>query len=570
MKREKSVSIRTKLLSSFLLCVLVLIVVGVAGIVGMGILNNNAKIVYNYDFKGVTFLHQVKGNLLLIRGEIDNAVLYEEPSFTKEAIEKIAIYDEAATSFLEDYGQLKHSSERQTQYESILTLYEEYSIVRTKALDFAKAGNYEKAKSMLPSITAVRGEISQVLDTLIETTGNEAIASNEENKDTFYSMRLNIIVLVILGAIVAVVIGITMSLSLGKRIKTLLVSAQAIGEGNLTYSMTVKGGDELSGLGRALNTSRERLRQLVETVADQTQEVSASSEELSATLEEMSSTFVQIEENISSIVGGIHDINSTTEELSATVEQVDSGVNQLSMDSTESNNEAVKIQQRSAEIKRKGVESKALADKLNEEKNAKILEAIEQSRIVGEISAFAESIASIANQTNLLSLNAAIEAARAGEHGKGFAVVADEIRNLAEQSSNDVNNIHSVVSNVKMAVENLSVHSGDLLDFINGRVKEDYQLLIDTGVSYEKDSIFISNLSTNIAAMSQELNASTNEIAMVTQSIASNIEGTSSSSDEILKSIDQVGVAMDEVAGTAQHQAEIAEQLTKIISQFKI
>lgn len=566
----QKMSIKTKLLASFLLCIIILGLVGTIGIFGMKTLNNNAKQIYNYDFKSVTYLHQITERLLLIRAEIDNAVLYEDPEKTGEAIEKIESYDKEAATLLEGYGQIEHSSETKAQYESILKLFEKYRIERTKVLDLANTGNYIEAMVGLPNITEIRVEISEALNTLIETAENNAMENNTNNKNTYYAIISNIIIVIVMGIIIAIVIGLMISLSIGTRIKNILLVAQAIGEGDLTYAVSVKGEDEIAKLSDALNAAREKLRQLVETISDQTQKVSASSEELSAVLEEMSSTFTQINQNTSSIVGSIQDVNTITEELSATVEQVDSGVYQLTTNSTESNNEAAKIKKRSVEIKNKGAESKTLADQLSEEKSTKILEAIKQSNVVEEISTLAQSIAAIAEQTNLLSLNAAIEAARAGEHGKGFAVVASEIRILAEKSSSDVKNIHTVVTNVKTAVENLSEHSKELLDFINGRVREDYQLLIDTGVSYEKDSIYVSNLSTSIAAMSQELNASTNEIATVTRSIASNIEETSNNSEEILNSIKQVTISMSEVASAAQHQTEIAEKLTEMISIFKI
>lgn len=566
----KKMSIKTKLIASFILCVIILILVGTIGIFGMKRLNNNAKNMFHYDFKSVALLHQINEDLLFIRAEIDNAVLYENPTMTKESIKKIETYDNNVSSLLEKYGQLEHSSNTQAQYERILTLIDSYREIRTKVLNHAKAGVYEKAQEGLDSITEVRAAICNELDELIQTTQSNAEVKNTENKLTYQSITRNIFIIIVIGTVIAIAIGLLISLSIGRKIKNILKYAQALGEGDLTYAVTVTGGDELACVSDALNASREKLRQMVQVISDQTQDVSASSEELSATLEEMSSTFTQIEQNVSTIVDNIHNINQTTEELTATVEQVDSGINQLSVDATNSSNESVEINKRSVEIKNKGTESKALVDKLNVEKNQLILDAIQQSSVVGEISMFAQSIAAIAEQTNLLSLNAAIEAARAGEHGRGFAVVADEIRALAEKSSEDVKNIHKVVSDVQSAVQNLAIHSKELLNFINVRVMDDYQLLIDTGVSYEKDATFINSLATNIAAMSEELNASTDEITNVTQSIASRIEGTSSSSDEILMSIEQVSTAMDEVAATAQHQAEIAEKLTQMISSFKI
>lgn len=566
----QKMSVKAKLLSGFLICVVILVIVGTCGIMGMNIINNNAKQIYNYDFNSVTYLHQIKETLLSIGTEIDNAILYEDNEKTVEAIKNIDAYDAQGISYLEGYGELEHPSDIKAQYDSIQSLVQEYRLERTEVLELASAGKYAQAKAGTSKVAEIRIQINEKVDALLEITQNNAIDQNNENKNEFKTMADNILVIVIIGSIIAMVFGLVISLSIGKRIKYILLFAKAIGEGDLTYACSVKGKDEIAKLSDALNAAREKIRQLIGTIAEQTQDVSASSEELSATLEEITSAFTQIDQNVTSIVGNIQDINATTEELSATVEQVDAGVSHLSSDSTESSNEAVMIKNRSIEIKNKGVESKTIAEQLSEEKKSKILEAIEQSKVVGEIIIFAESIASIAEQTNLLAINAAIEAARAGEQGKGFAVVASEIRVLSEQSSGYVKNIHNVINSVKGAVENLSEHSKDVLDFINGRVKDDYQLLIDTGVSYENDAIYVSNLSTNIASMSEELSASTQEIAEVTRSIACNVESTSNNSEKILESIEQVAIAMDEVANTAQQQAEIAERLTQMISIFKI
>lgn len=540
------------------------------GILGMNKLNTNAEQIYDYDLKSVEYLHQITEDLLQIRAEIDDAVFYKDKNKTIEAIQKIEIYDKEAADLLEGYGQLEHTPDVQLAYDDILELFQKYQLAREEVLSLAQMEDYTQAEAGLGKVTEVRVEISEKLENLLDTVQHNAMVSNDENIATYRDMVRNIVIIVLLGATIALTVGVVTALSIGKRIKSMLLFAQAIGDGDLTYVANVKGKDEIAKLSDALNASREKLRELVGIVSEQTQEVSASSEELSAILEEISSTFGQIDKNTSSIVGSIQNINTMTEELIATVQEVDQGVNQLTINSVEGNQAAVEIKKRSIEIKNKAAESKIIADQLSQEKNTRIIEAINQSEVVEEIGIFAESIETIAGQTNLLSLNAAIEAARAGEYGKGFSVVASEIRTLADKSSGDVKNIYTVVSSVKKAVDNLSDHSKELLGYINGRVKQDYQLLIDTGTHYEQDSIYISNLSTNIASMSEELSASTHEITKVTQSIASHIEDTSNDSGDILTSIKQAKVTMDEVAIAAQHQTEIAEELTRIIAFFKV
>lgn len=570
MNLVRNMSVKVKLFSGFLICLLCIVVVSAMGMLGMRTLNDNAKEIYNYNFQSINYIHQIKESLLNIRTEIDRAVLYTDSLQTKEAIAAIEIYAEENRMYLESFEQLGHNEETQASYDKILVLLEEYRTARSNVLGLAHEGKYFNAKTDMYRITEVRLKIGEELDNLLEWSQNEAKAKNERNKNAYASLRIIILATSAIGALLAIIFGLLISLYVSKNIKNILKFAEALKAGDLTYSNQIKSKDEFGEMTNALNIAKEKIREVIHEIANDSQEVSASSEELSATLEEVAGNFEEIDQNIASIVGNIQEINATTEELAATVEQVDSGISQLTSDASESGSQSAEIQKRAVIIKSKGFESREVAKKLSGEKEIQIVNAIEQGKVVEEIAIFAESISSIADQTNLLAINAAIEAARAGEQGKGFAVVADEIRVLAERSSGYVKNIHEVVAKVKGAVEDLSVNAKDVVDFISTRVSDDYALLMDTGVSYEKDASYVSNLSNSIAAMSEELNASTQEISSVTQFIATNVGETSSNSEVILKSMQQTTIAMDQVAGAAQHQAEIAEKLTQLVSTFKI
>ena len=570
MKMMRKMSIKVKLLLGFTAANLILIIVCLLGLYGIETLQKNSEMIYSYNLRSVDQLHQVKESLLNIRMEIQNAVLYEDPDQTATAERKIKIYAQQNQTVLKSYSELDLAKDMKADYIKLQGLLIEYRDARTKLLDEAKAGNYDKAKEMATGVLEIIGRVDVVIDGLIEKNQVMAKEDYDFNTVTYNKIRIYMLIVAVSGVSIGMLISILISFGISRLAKKGLEFARAVGEGDLTYQVEVKSDDELGKLIKALIQARDNIRKLIYNIIEQSQEVTASSEELSATLEEMSSTFSQIENNTSSIVDNIQEVHAITEELSATVEQVNSGVAQLSSESMQSSDESVHIKDRSIEIKNKGFESKSLADTLYEEKEEKILKAIEQGSVVDEIIIFAESIAAIAEQTNLLAINAAIESARAGEQGKGFAVVADEIRVLAEKSSGYVKNIQSVVANVKGAVGNLSENSKDVLDFISNRVRDDYKLLIETGSSYEKDAAFVSDLSRNVAAMAESLNTSTEEIAAVVQTIVVNVDSTNKNSDEILLSIEQTAKAMEEVARTAQHQSAIAEELSRMTSLFKI
>lgn len=120
------------------------------------------------------------------------------------------------------------------------------------------------------------------------------------------------------------------------------------------------------------------------------------------------------------------------------------------------------------------------------------------------------------------------------------------------------------------AFNNLAENAKDVLEFVDKRVRTDYELLVETGNYYENDAIYVSDLSQDTASMSQELYASTEEISSVVQTIARNIEDTSTSFSNIKVNMNETTIAMEQIAKAAEDQAMVADTLSTLVAKFKI
>ncbi|OCA97926.1 methyl-accepting chemotaxis protein [Clostridium beijerinckii] len=567
----KNLSIKTKLLIGFMSMVILIGITGFFGKFGLANTESSIEQIYSNNLQSIDNIHSIKENFLSEVRIINNVVLEQDSSKIETALHKLDAIRIKNSEIVDDYSKYTMSDDEKKDFDDFNSILEDkFSPEKDNIFQLLKAENYTEAKNKLSEFNKTIDTMSEKLDDLVEINQKQAEEAYNSNTDS-YKITTNIMHgILLVGIVLAIAIGTALSIYISRTIKKGLLFAEALGNGDLTYSIESKNNDELGLLIRALNNAKEKIKMLIENIVIQAQGVTASSEELSATLEELSSNFESIDKNTSGIVENIQGINSITEELSSTMEEVNSGITQLASNSTESSHQSIEIKERATEVKETGINSMKATDELYEEKQNNILNAIEQGKVVSEIGIIAQSIASIAEQTNLLALNANIEAARAGEQGKGFAVVANEVRILAEQSADYVKNIQNVVSNVQAAFNNLSGNSKDVLNFVNDNVKKDYDLLIETGKKYENDAVYISDLSQNIASMSQELNASTEEISAVVQTIAENMKGTKNSSQEIKIGIDETNKAIEQVAKVAQGQAETAEKLTELVLNFKI
>jgi len=377
-------------------------------------------------------------------------------------------------------------------------------------------------------------------------------------------------ILIILLSVIAFIFAMSITAPLKKITKVVRQIAELDLVENKKYAKLAKKRDETGEIGRAVEKMRVAFSDMMGELSDISDSVSKDAEHLNEIANVVSDHADNNFATTEQLSASMEETSASTDVISADVAKIESYTSEINARATEGVRLSEEIMKRTVEMKVNTMEASASTRQMYESVRKETQNAIERSKSVAKIDELANAIKEIADQTGLLSLNASIEAARAGEAGRGFSVVASEIGKLADQSSQTVGSIASIVQEVTYAVNDITKSLAKTLDFLENKVLGDYDGFISNCEKYATDAADINQTMQEVDNSIDELNNSmlkiSDAITGINEAVADSTKGVT---DVAMNNSDIVKLTRD-TYDMAQATLRNAESLNTIIGKFKL
>lgn len=394
--------------------------------------------------------------------------------------------------------------------------------------------------------------------------------SVHEMDDAFNSLVTStIIAMIVIVLICAALSSVFVGKLLGK-IDEVVQATDKIANGDLRIAdLEVTSDDEISTLAKSINLMKNKLKNLLNNIAQSSARVAAAAEQLNASTEQgkesinnMAQSAAEMSAESNEQINNINALQEQLENMRGKMAELYQGAMDLDLVAANSAESTVVGQQKiSTAID--------VMNNISEQVKVSVEVVGNLGKRSDEIGEIVKTISAIADQTNLLALNAAIEAARAGENGRGFAVVADEVRKLAEQSSISAKNITELITSIQGETANAIQTISQGTEGVN----EGVQSVSDTGEAFQKIGEEVEKLTMNVVQSMmniEDVNSGTDEVI----NAVNRTQEITQKSNETVTSISAVAeeqtAMISEISESSKTLAELAAEMQNEVSKFKL
>ncbi|SFB01855.1 methyl-accepting chemotaxis protein [Pseudomonas sp. NFPP24] len=363
-----------------------------------------------------------------------------EPDVQQKTLEAFELRNQQIRTAQGIYEKLIESSEERSTYDEYVRLLGQYHQIEERMKSLSRANQVEELRSLLNTELLSNSEqVNAVLTRLLDLNNTMALTTNKEAEDQ-YNMAFNLVVsLLVVATLLTLLFAWLLTRSITLPISQALEAAEEVAEGNLTRPIKVDGNDEAGRLLAAMAKMQDKLRDTLQRIAGSATQLASAAEELNAVTDESARGLTQQNNEIEQAATAVNEMTSAVEEVARNAVST----SEASRNATTSAGDGRDlVQETVGAIERMSADVQATATLIGDLAN--------ESRDIGKV---LDVIRGLADQTNLLALNAAIEAARAGEAGRGFAVVADEVRALAHRTQQSTSEIERMIGSIQAGTE---------------------------------------------------------------------------------------------------------------------
>jgi methyl-accepting chemotaxis protein len=381
-----------------------------------------------------------------------------------------------------------------------------------------------------------------------------------------------VIIVECIGLVVSLIFALFISGLLAKNVMVIdrKVEELADSKGDLTREISVHTKDEVGSIANSMNRFLKSLRNMLLEIKGDGQKLMDNSDVIDKSMKESVAEIQSMSTAMQQTATSMQDMNEKVQNIKEEADASGDLAKAIIDETGENVQHTVEIQENAKKFQNDAVDAKTKMQQQVNEIGTSLEERIKQSQRVERIGELTGKIVEIANQTNLLSLNASIEAARAGESGRGFAVVASEIGNLAEQSAGTAKEISSINQEIIQMVKELSESAFQLLNIVNTQVMKDYDMLEQTGESYYQDAALFRKQMESCMDYMKQLQASMDTIKDKVTDIASGLQVETDVVQDNSESIMGIQRQIKAVDDSVEENEKIVQSLDNILMGFKL